>query len=419
MTAFDRIERRLPEILDDLGAPNTPDYFDDMLRMTARTRQRPAWSAPERWLPMGVIARPLPFRPVPWRLFAIAAAILILAAAALLYVGSARRLPPPFGPARNGVIVYGTADYDIASLDPASGRVTTILALPTQEQFPAFSLDGTRLIFARGATDTSETDFVAAADGSNAKQLVSGPAIKWFDESGSGDRALVSRIVGTGVVQSMVDMTTGKETPLNVDPALGITMGMFRPSHDQVIYAHVPDNGYHGMAAYIAHGDGTGPLDKLALSPDAINDPSFSPDGSKLVYTTWGEGVDGQGRTHIFDIDARTDRTLMSRGSAGSIELFPQFSPDGKRVSFFRWGDAGVQAVIVPLDGNGPDVPIGPIKPSQGGNAQLLWSPDGTQVITSYEADGSVWLLPIDGTAGRQLDGLLWDRGISWQRLAQ
>ena len=67
MTAFDRIERRLPEILDDLGAPNTPDYFDDMLRMTARTRQRPAWSAPERWLPMGVIARPLPFWPVPWR----------------------------------------------------------------------------------------------------------------------------------------------------------------------------------------------------------------------------------------------------------------------------------------------------------------------------------------------------------------
>ena len=32
MTAFDRIERRLPEVLDDLGAPNIPDYFDDMLR---------------------------------------------------------------------------------------------------------------------------------------------------------------------------------------------------------------------------------------------------------------------------------------------------------------------------------------------------------------------------------------------------
>ena len=62
---------------------------------------------------------------------------------------------------------------------------------------------------------------------------------------------------------------------------------------------------------------------------------------------------------------------------------------------------------------------VGPIKPLNSGNAQLLWSPDGTQVITSYEADGSVWLLPIDGSAGRQLEGLLWYRGISWQRLAE
>ena len=70
MTAFDRIERRLPELIDELAAATIPDYFDDMLRQTARARQRPAWSGLERWLPMGVIARPLPVRPVPWRAIA-------------------------------------------------------------------------------------------------------------------------------------------------------------------------------------------------------------------------------------------------------------------------------------------------------------------------------------------------------------
>ena len=32
-----------------------PDYRDDIVRQTARTRQRPAWTFPERWLPVSVI----------------------------------------------------------------------------------------------------------------------------------------------------------------------------------------------------------------------------------------------------------------------------------------------------------------------------------------------------------------------------
>ena len=90
MTAFDRIERRLPELIDELASAGVPDYFDDMLQQTAQARQRPAWSSLERWLPMGVIARPLPIRPIPWRLIAVAAILVLLVAATLVYVGSRR-----------------------------------------------------------------------------------------------------------------------------------------------------------------------------------------------------------------------------------------------------------------------------------------------------------------------------------------
>ena len=71
MTTFDRIEPRLPELIDDLGAATVPDYFDDMLQRATQSRQRPAWSSLERWLPMGVIARPLPRPSLPWRSLAI------------------------------------------------------------------------------------------------------------------------------------------------------------------------------------------------------------------------------------------------------------------------------------------------------------------------------------------------------------
>jgi hypothetical protein len=73
MTASERFEQQLPELMAELAPARVPDYFDDMLRQSARTRQRPAWSVLERWLPMGVIARTSTVRQVPWRPIVVAA----------------------------------------------------------------------------------------------------------------------------------------------------------------------------------------------------------------------------------------------------------------------------------------------------------------------------------------------------------
>jgi YVTN family beta-propeller protein len=100
MTAFNRVEPRIPELMDELAPARVPDYFDDMLRQTARTRQRPAWSSLGMRLPMGVIARSDTLGQVPWRPIAIAAMLIAAAATTLVLIaGSQRRLPSaPFGP---------------------------------------------------------------------------------------------------------------------------------------------------------------------------------------------------------------------------------------------------------------------------------------------------------------------------------
>ena len=98
MTAFDRLEPRIPELMDEFAPANVPDYFDDMLRQTAHTRQRPAWLSLERWLPMGVIARTDTIRQVPWRPIAIAAVLVAAATALALIAGTGRPPPSPFGP---------------------------------------------------------------------------------------------------------------------------------------------------------------------------------------------------------------------------------------------------------------------------------------------------------------------------------
>src|SRR5688572_24646588 len=123
MTQFDRLERRLPDLMAELSPPRVPDYFDDMLQVTARTRQRPTWASLERWLPMDITARPAPFGLPTWRplLAMLVIVALLVAAGAVLLAGSKRELPPLFGLAGNGAVIYSTDAGDILSLDPATG----------------------------------------------------------------------------------------------------------------------------------------------------------------------------------------------------------------------------------------------------------------------------------------------------------
>ena len=342
MTTFERFEREIPELMTELAPARVPDYFDDMLQMTAGTRQRPAWSALERWLPMGEIALPAPTRHVPWRAVALLTAALLIVAASLVVVGSRRpALPPPFGPAANGVIVYGTADGDIAAYDPVSDVTTTLVGGAAVEQYPIISNDGTRLSFARTPTGGgAEADFTASMDGSDIRDfLPSGPTISWWDESASGDRVILSRVVDGVTTLSIVDFATGRETPIAVDLALGIKIAMHRPGHDEIVYEHVPADGQPGTTVYVGPGDGAGPLRPVAISPDAANEAWPSPDGSKLVYTTWGTDEAQHGRIRVVDMDSGTDTPLHFEGSEGTIELAPQFSPDGKRLALRRFTD--------------------------------------------------------------------------------
>jgi hypothetical protein len=119
MTSPRRFEQDLPALLDDLYVIGTPDYRDDLVRQTAAMRQRPAWTLPERWLPMDLATRRMPFASVPFRALIVLALIIILAAAALLLsVGSQHPLPPPFGPARNGPLAYTRSLWLIHNSQP-------------------------------------------------------------------------------------------------------------------------------------------------------------------------------------------------------------------------------------------------------------------------------------------------------------
>ena len=180
MMPSDRFDRRLPAILDEISQPRTPDYFDDLLGLTASTRQRPAWTLPERWLPMVDITRQPAFvRQVPWRPIAVLALIILLAGCESR-VGDrlAALLPAPFGLARNGLVAYAKAG-DIYTADPVTGRPRRSSSGPETDLHPDGRSTAPVFVFERRqrAAPALASLYVREADGSDLIRVTPEPLV--------------------------------------------------------------------------------------------------------------------------------------------------------------------------------------------------------------------------------------------------
>ena len=118
MTSIGPLRTRTPEHCSRTSpSRSTPDYYDDLFWQTAHTSQRPAWTIPERWLPMLEIARQPVVPQMPWRRHRGAAPPARRPLAAGLLLAAAQPKPPPLtGPAGNGLVVM-SRDGDIFTVD--------------------------------------------------------------------------------------------------------------------------------------------------------------------------------------------------------------------------------------------------------------------------------------------------------------
>jgi dipeptidyl aminopeptidase/acylaminoacyl peptidase len=414
MTAFDRFERAIPELMTELAPTHVPDYFDDLLQETATTRQRPAWSSLERWLPMDVA---LPRPSSRSRSFAGLAALLIvgllLGAIALAYVGSrAQAVPAPFGPAANGALYFSSADGDIFRVDTVDGTPRAIVTGPAHDSGPLPSRDGQRIVFTRDVTGGSQV-VLADAQGANARAL---PGIyaefSELDWSPSGDQiAVVSTVAGIPSISIIqTDGSGAKVLPLGLE-----THEFWYLPSGQIVFKGTAAG---SVGLYVVHGDGTG---LRPIAPPAADDSHWlgiapSPDGTSLVYHRWVP-PDEPGRLYTMDIATGIETPIVV-AETDPVENFEgaQFAPDGRSILFARYAQTGTWAAVVPVTG-GPAVKIG--ETVQGNDEPVAnYSPDGRYVIAYYPDNSHIWLLdPTGATPGRQLDLPALDAPI-FQRVA-
>jgi Tol biopolymer transport system component len=421
MTHNDGFDRTISEWLDDQAGQGSPGYLAEILARTTRTRQRPAWSSLERWLPVRAPMKIMLLPRIAWLLI-VAGLIIGLATVAIL-VGSRPRLPGPFGLAGNGTLAYGAQDGDIYVLDSATGRSQPLVADPAKDETPSFSRDGSTFVFAR----ESETPglwrlMLADADGTNIRPLTQPIYPTWNEWSPSGTQIVV---VDTSAI-------TGRLFLYHVDgsPPTLLDIGdlepssvVFRTTGDELVFRG-SKAGLHGL--YTIHTNGTGLRSILPPTGGDLDwqEPALSPDGKTVAYTSWKAGPPRSpgrdpvhaavGSIHLLDLDDGLDRAVELDGST-TTDGWPQWSPDGTLLVFQRYFGGSYRLAVASV-GGGPVTETGPVFPEGTGGAVIGFSPDGSQVMARFDADGSTWILDVHGGLGKHyaIDNT---QSASWQRV--
>ncbi len=391
MTTERHLERDLPAILGDLAIGPYPDYIDDVLVTTAHRRQRPAWTFPERWLPMDLATTPVRGPAFPWRQLGVLAIIALLLAAALaVVVGSRPQLPEPFGPAANGLVAIAT-DGDIFVADPLTGEATAIVTGPEIDRDPVWSPLGTHLAFRRGGAGLL---FVVGKDGSGLVQVTPEPLGGLQSWSFSPDGRSIMAIARIDKRVSIIMATADGASPprvLAIDATVDDSAPTYRPPDGGEILFVGRETGQRNRGVYAVDAV-TGNMRRIvAPSMDDIFAATWSPDGSRIAYGRFDPQADGiSTRTHVVSADGTGDFLVDDRSDAIADGVPMVWSNDGTRLVITRvYDDGRTRSAIVPVDGNGVGIEIE--CPAQEVSNECAvdwtWAPDDGSLLGTVSVD--------------------------------
>ncbi|MCZ0812658.1 MAG: Tol-Pal system beta propeller repeat protein TolB [Pseudomonadota bacterium] len=134
--------------------------------------------------------------------------------------------------------------------------------------------------------------------------------------------------------------------------------------------------------------------------------PRFAPDGRTVVYSmTRGGNTD----LYTMDIDSGAGTRLTT---APSIETAPSFSPDGSRIVFESDRSGNQQLYVMPAGGGEAQR----ISFGQGRYGTPVWSPRGDLIAFTKQSKGRfhIGVMRVDGSEERLLTASFLEEGPTW-----
>ncbi|KGJ13106.1 translocation protein TolB [Paracoccus sanguinis] len=140
--------------------------------------------------------------------------------------------------------------------------------------------------------------------------------------------------------------------------------------------------------------DGANPI-WVTDDADLVVSPRFSPDGERLLYTSFSSGM-----PQIMLMDVATVQSRPLKMEAGTMSFAPAFSPDGRWIVYSRekGGNTDLWQMDVATGAERPMVETQAIETSPS------FSPDGRQIVFESDQSGAqqIYVMPADGSGEPQ-----------------
>lgn len=107
-------------------------------------------------------------------------------------------------------------------------------------------------------------------------------------------------------------------------------------------------------------------------------DPAWSPDGSKILFTS----LRGTGNPAVYMLDLATDK-VTPLATQGTQNMQPEWSPDGKKIVYISTAKNGQRIWMMNADGSNPE----PFSDSAGLYFRPEWSSSDEQLVFTFRTD--------------------------------
>jgi TolB protein len=272
---------------------------------------------------------------------------------------------------------------EIYLMDGDGTRVRRLTANTWGDGFPSLSPDGRRIIFdsnrlrSEGEPANTSDLFLMNADGTGQAHLVRGSSATWspdgkriaFHASASGAGRPIKRDPGAATsdsdifVVSVDDLRANNARPKNLTntPAAIDDDPDWSPDGRKIVFTShaVTDDPINSATAevYVIDADGSGTPMRLTNNSEEERAPAWSPDGKRILFQC-RKGSPPQGRAPAtFELCImNADGTGLTRLTSNEVpELTPSWSPDGRQIAFHRpvGGGAQFQLFLINADGTG------------------------------------------------------------------
>lgn len=358
---------------------------------------------------------------VAWLIVALAVIVALIALA--IAAGSGHKIPPPFGPARTGLIAFdASGDIVVANAD-GTGR-HAITSGPSIDISPVWSLDGQHLAFFSKASSTATKQSIVVVDAAGANPwVISTPATYTFSTlswSPDGHRlAYIDNVqptqpgwadAGDLAIADLTTRTTKTIThgPLASDPA-------WAPDGTRIAFKVSDfDLGTSQLDLIPAEGGSLSSLTDITSDNAGFGAPQWSPDGKHLLV--WA----GQGSHTVYVVDPSTGAATDLTPAHSADAFWATWSNDGTRIAYETFPDPpGPIDVVHVMNADGSANRI--LANVNVTGSDLFWSPDDRDLL-GFDADGTsssnAIVIPLDGSPVVAIPAPSNSLGGSFQRLA-